>query len=322
MSTPKKSRPTMEHLSPDHAASAGPHSPASHGNHADTLSHIAGGGQLPRSAHIATSPDDDLPIVDPLLFVHATAHHDLEQQRIASENRLRILTTTQPDDDGVMRGFGLDDAHPDVARLRGITDALRSLEHDAELGLGRALRRGSIYPWVKAQVGLGDKQVARLLASIGDPYWHLVEDRPRTVSELWAYSGLHVLPASHNDHETHGIHAGGDQTSNPGQRSDAAHRETAGVAARRRKGQRSNWSTDAKTRAFLCATSCIKQERSPYRAVYLTRRSRTAETHPEWSAGHSHADGLRIASKAILRDLWREARRLHGVIDDEQAISA
>lgn len=33
--------------------------------------------------------------------------------------------------------------------------------------------------------------------------------------------------------------------------------------------------------------------------------------HPEWTPSHSHNDGLRIASKAILRDLWREAKRLH-----------
>lgn len=32
---------------------------------------------------------------------------------------------------------------------------------------------------------------------------------------------------------------------------------------------------------------------------------------PDWSDGHSHNDALRIASKAILRDLWRAARAWH-----------
>lgn len=290
------------------------------------------------------------PIVDPLLYIHVTTHGDIEQLRIASQHRLRILTTTEPDEDGVVRGFGLSERHPDVARVAGIVEALTAIEHDAELNLRRAFRGCAIHPWVKAQCGLGDKQVARLLGAIGDPYWHLAEDRPRTVSELWAYCGLHVLPASHmtfgthhdtaggvqlpasqSSHEAHVHHAGGtqlpadqcmfdtqpdhvggNQTSDPGHYNFDAQRLDAGVAARRRKGQRSNWSTEAKTRAYLCATSCIKQDKSPYRAVYLARREHTAITHPEWTPGHSHNDALRIASKAILRDLWREARGLHG----------
>lgn len=265
----------------------------------------AGGAQTtPEGAIQVTPPAEDgplPPVVDPLLFVHATAHADLEQQRIASEQRLRILTTTEPDEDGVMRGFGLTEDHPDVARLRGLADALRTIEHDAELNLKRALRRCAIHPWVKAQNGLGEKQVARLLGAIGDPYWNLTDDQPRTVSQLWAYSGLHVL-------------------SDPGRLHGDTPDERAGVAARRKKGVKANWSTDAKTRAYLCATSCIKQAKSPYRAVYLARREHTAVSHPEWTPGHSHSDGLRIASKAILRDLWREARRLHGCADlDGQA---
>lgn len=262
-------------------------------------------------ANVGSAPTQGLPVVDPLLFVHATAHGDLEQIRIASQNRLRILTTTEPDDDGVHRGFGLDPSHPDVARLQGITDALTALEHGAELNLKRALRKCGIHPWVKAQVGLGEKQVARLLGAIGDPYWHLAEDRPRTVSELWAYCGLHVLPASPGAPDTHRTSAGGAQTSDPGRPRTDTHTSVAGVAAKRRKGQRANWSTDAKTRAYLVATSCIKQARSPYRAVYDTRRAHTAATHTDWTAGHSHNDALRITSKAILRDLWRESKRLH-----------
>lgn len=283
---------------------------------------LSAGPQTPPPAKGPATSIPEPPVVDPLLFVHATSHGDLEKLRIASENRLRILTTTEPDDDGVMRGFGLSESHPDVARLAGITAALVSLEHDAELGLKRSLRRCSIHPWVKAQVGLGEKQVARLLGAVGDPYWHLAEDRPRTVSELWAYSGLHVLPASRRRGDAHTTSAGGDQAGDPGpsvSEVSGDHPGTAGVAARRRKGQQANWSTDAKMRAYLCATSCIKQERSPYRAVYLTRREHTAVTHPEWTPGHSHADGLRIASKAILRDLWRESRRLHGHQEERAA---
>lgn len=244
-----------------------------------------------------TLPAGPMPIVDPLLFVYATVHNDLEGQRIANQHRLRILTTTTPDEDGIMRGFGLTDQHPDVARLRAILTALESIEHEAELNLRRALRRCAIHPWIKAQVGLGDKQTARLLGVIGDPYWHLAEDRPRTVSELWAYSGLHVLHIP-SDPDGQG-------------RADAHDPPAVGVAAKRRRGQQNNWSPEAKMRAYLCALSCIKKAQSPYRKDYVARREHTATTHPDWTPGHSHNDALRITSKAILRDLWREARRLH-----------
>lgn len=239
------------------------------------------------------------PVVTPLLFVHVTAHSDLEQQRIASKQRLTALTNTEPDADGIIRGYGLPASHPDVARLAVLTEALETLEHQAELNLKAAMRKCRIHPWVKAQAGLGEKQVGRLLGVIGDPYWNMSADQPRTVSQLWAYAGLHVLPKTGDPGHGLAEHISGDQCGN------------AGVAARHRKGQRSNWSTEAKTRAFLCATSCIKKAASPYRPVYDDRRAHTADTHPEWTAAHSHNDGLRIVSKAILRDLWREAKRLH-----------
>jgi hypothetical protein len=295
---------------------------------------VGSGTTTPPPASERPQPDGLAPVVDPLLFVHATIHSDLEKSRIAMDNRVRILTTDKPDDDGVMRGFGLTEAHPDVARVTWIAQDLAKLENDAKLGMGRALRRSAIWPWVKAQRGLGEKQVARLLSAIGDPYWHnetINEDGtirhaegPRTVSELWAYCGNHVLPASQAIVEPHPGSAGGATSGNPGQIRVDIQTEGAGVAAKRRKGEQANWSTDAKTRAYLIAESCLKQidadcqgghtsecRCSPYRVKYDTRRAHTAVTHPDWTDGHSHTDGLRIAAKEILKDLWREAKRLH-----------
>jgi hypothetical protein len=315
------------------------------------------GAPTPPPAMRNARPNGEPPVVDPFLFVHATIHSDLEKARIAMDNRVRILTTDKPDDDGVMRGFGLTEAHPDVARVAGIAQALAALENDAKLGMGRALRRSAIWPWVKAQRGLGEKQIGRLLSAIGDPFWHPQTfnengtvrhpEGPRTVSQLWAYCGDHVLPADHSPADTRSgfvsghtppasqpssdiqsASAGGAQSGDPGQRSRETPAADAGVAAKRRKGQRANWSTDAKTRAYLVAESCLKQidtgcrdgdqakhaegcRCSPYRIKYDARRARTAVTHPEWTAGHSHTDGLRVAGKEILKDLWREAKRLH-----------
>ena len=154
--------------------------------------------------------------------------------------------------------------------------------------------------------------------------------RARTVSELWAYSGLHVIEA-----------------------------ETGGLAPRRQKGQRANWSGAAKTKAILIAVSCVKQRDtacralqeeepfahepgcpcSPYRLLYDRARANVADRvhhaecrnrsritpngcgtreHPEWGApgslwrpGHQKQHAVRVVAKEILKDLWREAGRIH-----------
>lgn len=231
-------------------------------------------------------------MADPFLALAADVLDDAERTHIANANRLRQLTRTATDSDGEDRGFGLDESHPDVARLAALVDLLARVEHDATLNLNRLLRKHPLYPFLKGIRGVGDKQAARLLAAIGDPYWNDLHDRPRTVSELWAYCGLR-----------------------PGQR--------------RTRGVKSNWSTIAKTRAWLVIESCMKQldagcktgtgvaehvvgcSCSPYRVVVDERRTRTATTNPDWTPKHSQLDGMRVASKALLRDLWREAKRLH-----------
>ncbi len=230
---------------------------------------------------------------DMLLNTIAAHLDDIEEMRKSTANRLRILTATEPDEDGVMRGFGLDTGHIVVRSLTESLDVLEIEEAETIKILQRQMREHPLGPWVKAQKGVGEKQAARLLAAIGDPYWIdeaefeddegnviVREAGPRTVSQLWAYAGLHVDKDSSS-------------------------------AVRRKKGVQSNWKTEIKTRAYLVATSCIKQVASPYRKVYDERRARTAETHPEWTAGHSHNDALRIVSKALLKNMWIEAKRLH-----------
>lgn len=268
-------------------------------------------------------------LLDPVLGILADALDDLERTRIANENRVRQLTRSEKDKDGATRGFALRESEPSVARLIGIVEALRKLEHDAELSLKRRLRSHPLGVWAKAQKGIGDKQVARLLAVLGDPYWNDLHGRPRTVSELWAYCGYHVhdFPADHDSDDAHRSAVGGDQTSHPDQGVSDAQRSLVGVAAKRRKGVKSNWSTIAKTRAYLIAESCMKAG-GPYREVYDKRKERTVDrVHPvpcpqcdgagstkvgtPWKPGHRHTDALRITAKEILADLWRESKRIH-----------
>ncbi|OKI16797.1 hypothetical protein A6A07_11065 [Streptomyces sp. CB03911] len=249
----------------------------------------------------------------PLLTLLADALDDLERTRIANQNRLRQLTRTEADSDGEERGFGLTLDMPQVAAVAGIVDALAKLEHDATLNLQRALRKHPLGPWVKTAVGVGEKQGARLIAAIGDPYWNTLHNRPRTVSELWAYCGLHVLPS--------------------------------GSAPARARGQRANWSATAKMRVYLIAESCVKKRGpacrdldgkhadgctcSPYRRTYDGGRLKYADAihvhdcrrcgpagkpapaGTPLSAGHQHARAIRLAMKEVLKDLWLESKRLH-----------
>lgn len=271
---------------------------------------------------------------DPALAFAADILDDTEGLWVANANRLRILVTPadKADEDGECRGFGLTEEHPDVARLSAMVDTLDKLTKDATKHLERVMRRHALHPWVKAQRGLGDKQVARLLAAIGDPYWNTLHDRPRTVSELWAYCGLHVLPTggprADDTHATTAagrVQAGGGDSS---QQRPATQNGGAGVAPSRRRGQKSNWSETARKRAWLIANSVVKCG-GPYREIYDVTKDKYADavhTSPcarcgpkgkpaqpgsSLSKAHIHARGLRAISKAVLKDLWIEARRIH-----------
>lgn len=222
---------------------------------------------------------------------------DIEGLRIATENRVRALTRDEADSDGEVRGLGLDARSPEVATAMGMLDTMKSLEREATKALQREVRKSPLYEWVQRSRGIGEKQAARLLAVIGDPYWNDLHDRPRTVSELWAYAGYSVI---------------------------------GGTAQRRHKGVKSNWNDKAKSRAFLMAQSCVKAASGRYREVYDAARTQYADAiHPldcvrcgpagkpalagsSLAPGHQHARALRRVAKEILRDLWLEARTVHG----------
>jgi len=296
----------------------------------DTHAAAAAGEQGSPAATSSAIPIPLPLLADPLLALAADVLDDLEKVRIANENRLRQLTRTGLDADGQERGFGLDESHPDVARLAALVAMLAGAEHKAALNLQRVMRRHPLGPWVKATTGIGEKQGARLIAAIGDPYWNTLHGRPRTVSELWAYCGYHVVPAGQESRGTQKLTADGDLNgSGPGQGGHDTQGTPAGVAPKRQRGQKANWSATAKMRAFLAAESCMKQRESPYRAVYDTTRAKYAEAVHDGecarcgprndparpgsplSEGHKHARALRAVAKEILRDLWHEARAFH-----------
>lgn len=234
---------------------------------------------------------------DPYLGILASTVDDMEGARIALANRLRQLTRSKEDKDGELRGLGLDPRSPEVRVVQDLLDATEKIEHQAILKLNRQMRVHPLWKtWAMNQKGIGEKTLARLLAAIGDPYWNDLHQRPRTVSELWAYCGLHVLPS--------------------------------GAAPKRVKGQTLNWSQEARKRVFLISESCLKQQ-DYYAEVYYESKDKYAESlHPTvcvrcgpekqpaqpgspLSDGHKHARALRIVSKEILRDLWIASKDLH-----------
>lgn len=230
---------------------------------------------------------------------------DLEKLRISLANRKRILVTPvdELDKDGIARGFGI--PYDDV-ELLGPIDAVLSgtaeLEKIAIKAVEKYMKNSPWAEWLNRtqQKGVGAKQFARLLGAIGDPYWHTAEDRPRLVSELWSYSGFSVVE---------------------------------GQAPRRKRGEKSNWSEDARKRTWLISSSCVKSG-GYYRGVYDKAKLRYADAVHEYecircgpsgkpaqistpiSDGHRHARALRATSKQILLNAWLYSRHLHG--DDEK----
>ena len=201
---------------------------------------------------------------------------EIESARITSENRLRSLMQA-----------GAGESTPTVRGLQKGVDALNDVEHQAILSMSRTFRLTPFSAWQKSHKGVGEKQAARLIGVIGDPYIatpmrrdengvtvEAMAPRPRTISQLWAYCGYSV---------------------------------TNGAARRRRKGVQSNWKAEARTRAYLISTSCIKVMDGEYRSVYDQGRAK----YSELSDGHAHNRSLRLVSKEILRDLWLVARDYH-----------
>lgn len=238
---------------------------------------------------------------------------DFEAMRTATANRVRALTRDVEDSDGEVRGLGLDERSPEVAAAKVMLANVEQLEHQQVLALQREFRKNPLCAWQKREKGVGEKQAARLLAVIGDPYWNDLHDRPRTVSELWAYCGYHVLPAGATAPSTTKSQA-----------------PLPGVAVRRKKGQLANWSTKAKTRAYLIAEKCVVAGKGGrYNALYYAEKERLVDAvhatdchrcgpagkpaiaGTELSPGHRHARALRKVAKEILKDLWIEARAIH-----------
>ena len=284
---------------------------------------------LPTPNRHASRRDADL-----LLYLFADQLGDVESLRTATANRLRTLFS---DEDW---GKGVSEDLPEAKALTSQLEQIEAVEHGVTLSLMRAMRAHYLGPWCKTTVGVGEKQLGRLLAVIGDP---AARAKP---SQLWAYCGLHVLHPGQLRSDTQETHAGVDPSSDPGHRTSDTHGLRAGVAPTRTRGQQSNWSTEAKTRTYLIAESCMRAgvrklpgcddsdgydvsrrtAITPYGQVYIDGRTKYADaTHQHsckrcgpsgkpaevgtpLSLGHQQARAMRLVMKRILLDLWKQSR--------------
>jgi hypothetical protein len=257
-------------------------------------------------------------LASPALEFAAAMVNDVENVRKAAANRLRALTTAPP------KGHGLTLHHPEVLSLAELLEELKMAERNAVRNLERAMRAHPLGAWQRSRKCVGEKQLARLLGEIGDPYWNDLHDRPRRLRELYAYSGMHVI-----DGDTGAQQVRDSQT-------DAG----AGVAPTRARGQKANWNDAARTRLWNMVDPQIKaaggtdkngrpcplghyrplydEAKIKYAEAVHTRECRRcgpkgkpAQPGSPLSQGHQNARAVRIAAKAILRDIWEESRRLH-----------
>ena len=153
--------------------------------------------------------------------------------------------------------------------------------------------------------------------------------RQGTLDSQTADAGGTLLPTDQACLDNHSRNVGGDHAGGDTNQTTSDSQEwIVGVAASRKRGQKANWSATAKSRCYLIAVSIVKSG-GPYRTVYDQARAKYATaTHcapcvrcgPQGkpalpgsplSAGHQHARALRLVSKAVLKDLWQEARRIH-----------
>lgn len=324
--------PTTSHTAADAqsgSAGGGSSTPSCDQDWIDThTSNVAGGSHPSTPEYI----DGRLVLVSRELAVLAERVHALEEFREACANQHQALTDTKVHKDGKYRGQHLPAEHPVAIHSAVIVEEIQKIEDRFVKELQREIKKSPLWPWMKAQKGLGPKTIARLLASTGDPYWNDLHGRPRTVSELWSFCGYR-----------------------PGQK--------------KAKGQQMNWSPEAKMRAHVVVEPIIKMilapcyriykdgdvevkvfkskdapagsayvrgvhieggcSCSPYRVLWDEARAKYRDSvHPEdcvrcgpkgkpalagsvRSAKHQMAMANRIVKKAILRDLWREAKRLH-----------
>lgn len=168
----------------------------------------------------------------------------------------------------------------DLATVGMAIEPCQKARHNVELDMKRAVRKLPIFAWTKSVHGLGELGLAVILAETGD-----LSAYPKK-GHVWKRLGL--APFEGKAYSTWRMKGG----------LSAEEWTEAGYSPRRR----------AEIYAVISEPLFRAQSvvQGPYRAVYDRRRAHTAESRPDWTKAHSHMDALRVMTKSLLRDLWRE----------------
>lgn len=171
-----------------------------------------------------------------------------------------------------------------------IVKELKSVESGVNRQLESLMKRHPLREWIERTPGIGLGGIARVLGVTGS-----LDNFPN-IAKLWAYLGMHVVD---------------------------------GIAPKRKRGQKANWSADGRKICYQLADAIVKQRNSPYRAHYDTKkaeyleRERTGasecpfgQVHKDKSGkvfkcglAHAHNAAMRYAVKQMLKEMWAEWRR-------------
>lgn len=233
-------------------------------------------------------------IVSPAFRFNARLAEDIEKYRKAARNQLRILTlpTDVPDEDGVCRGMGAPLDSPAVAPLVAFLARLDESEKEVKRSLEKSFKKDSPLAQVVADThGLGVPMVVKLLGVIGDPYikpaqvdletGELLEaERPRTLSELFAYCGV----APHT-RKKKGVKC----TYNP-------------------LAQSTLWNMAEAVQKIPAGKSELKDTWTKWKTYYSTRED---DKGKQWTWTHVKLAAHRKVAREILKTLYFEAKKVH-----------
>jgi hypothetical protein len=160
--------------------------------------------------------------------------------------------------------------------------------------------------WLKDVKGIGPIFAGGWMSAIGDPA------KFDNVGKLWAYAGLHTVPANtayvekfiDNPRIRAAVEAGavvGDPNN-----------QDLRMMPRRERGKRANWSPFMRTLAWKTGGSFVKSK-GPYREFYDRYRARYEITRPETTDAHRFAMAKRKTVKLFLSHLWEAWRLIEGL---------
>jgi hypothetical protein len=178
---------------------------------------------------------------------------------------------------------------------------------DAENAMIELAQSLPVYDWKKTVKGFGELGLAVIVAETGDL------SNYATVSKVWKRLGL--APYQGKAASTWNV---------PKWRGAQTLTSQDWINLGYRKQRR------AEVHVFLEKKFIMKQIESKaksgmpfgrgktkYGVVYVNRRIRTAETHPEWTDGHAQKDAWRVMSKAVIKDLWVQWNKQAGTLRTE-----